>query len=66
MNKVVLFGATSAIAHETARCFAREGAELLLIARNSDKLKVVQDDLRTLGASKVMTYACDLAEIQGH
>ncbi len=66
MKKVVLFGATSAIAHEAARCFARRGAELLLVARNGEKLSVLQKDLETLGAAKVQTHVCDLVDIKDH
>lgn len=58
-NKILLFGATSAIARETARCFAREGDALFLVARNSDRLSVVAEEIRQLGADQVHTLVMD-------
>lgn len=66
MAKVLIVGATSAIAHETAKIFAREGAELFLVGRTADKLETVAEDLRVRGASCVETYRLDLNEISQH
>lgn len=66
MEKIVVIGATSAIAHETLKPFATEGAELFLVARSLDKLEAVASDLRVRGASAVTCYGLDLNEIDGH
>lgn len=51
MQHIVIVGATSAIAEATARCWARPGAHLYLIARNTEKLQVVAADLAVRGAN---------------
>jgi len=66
MSDIIIFGATSKIAHETARCFAREGADLLLIARNSAALAIVAEDLRARGAGKVETIVANLEVTESH
>jgi decaprenylphospho-beta-D-erythro-pentofuranosid-2-ulose 2-reductase len=64
--KIAIIGATSALAHETARCFAREGAELFLVARSEEKLKTVADDLKVYGAKQVETFLLDLSDLSRH
>ena len=59
-NRVVILGALSAIAMATARIYAAEGAALVLVARNAERLKGLADDLRTRGAVQVETAAMDL------
>ena len=56
---VLIIGATSAIAHETARVFAAEGAALGLAARNAAKLEAASADLRARGASAVHEFHFD-------
>ena len=60
--RVIILGATSAIAETTARLYATEGAELLLVARNVGRLAAIAADLRLRGAARVETAARDLAE----
>jgi short-subunit dehydrogenase len=64
--KVLIIGATSAIAHEVSRCFAADNAALFLVARSAEKLAALADDLRVLGAAKVETYTADLADLSTH
>ncbi len=64
--KVLIAGATSAIAHETAKFFARDGAELLLVARSADKLEDISNDLRVRGAKKAETFLLDLNDLDLH
>lgn len=59
-NRVVILGALSAIAIATARIYAAEGAALMLVARNSDRLRALADDLRARGATQVETETMDL------
>ena len=47
MRRVLVLGATSAIAQQVARLYAARGAELFLVARNEERLSAVADDLRT-------------------
>lgn len=66
MSKIIVVGATSAIAHETAKNFAKEGAEFFLVGRNADKLETVRNDLCVRGAKQVETYVLDLNELDHH
>ena len=52
MRKILLIGATSAIAEATAKFFAAEGAAFFLVARNQNKLAVIAQDLTVRGASR--------------
>ena len=56
MKKILIIGATSAIAESTARRYAKEGASLYLLARNEERLVSLTADLKIRGASSV-TYA---------
>lgn len=62
----MIIGATSAIAHETAKCFAKDGAACFLVARNADKLQAIADDLKVRGAKCVETYQLDVNELEQH
>jgi len=64
-KKVLVLGATSAIAERWARLRAEAGDSLLLVARNAGKLAPIADDLKARGAARVETLATDLAEVSG-
>jgi decaprenylphospho-beta-D-erythro-pentofuranosid-2-ulose 2-reductase len=64
--KVLIIGATSAIAQETAKNFARDGAELFLVARSTSKLSAIADDLKVRGAQRVETFQLDLNDLDRH
>lgn len=64
--KVVIIGATSAIAREVARLYASEGASLVLVARDAAKLDLVAADLRVRGASGIETVVADFADRARH
>jgi decaprenylphospho-beta-D-erythro-pentofuranosid-2-ulose 2-reductase len=66
MRKIIILGATSGIAREVQRLLAREGCELLLVARSPQRLAEIQTDLLVRGAQQVVTYSADLASIQQH
>jgi decaprenylphospho-beta-D-erythro-pentofuranosid-2-ulose 2-reductase len=63
--RVIVLGATSAIAEATARLYAAEGAELLLVARHGERLAAIAADLRVRGAARVETVTRDLARTDG-
>ncbi len=62
MKKIIIAGATSAIAASCARLWAADKAEFFLAARNSQKLKEVADDLTVRGASAVHMFEIDLSD----
>lgn len=66
MNKVLIFGATSAIAEQTARLFAAQGCALFLVGRREDRLNSLKQDLTTRGASKVVTKVMDALDYDQH
>ena len=66
MKKILIIGATSAIAEATARLYAGDGARLSLIARNPDRLEAVAADLRQRGAESVETFVLDANEFERH
>ena len=57
MARILIVGATSAIAMATARLFAARSDELVLAARNAERLEVLAADLRVRGATEVETLA---------
>jgi decaprenylphospho-beta-D-erythro-pentofuranosid-2-ulose 2-reductase len=60
--RVLIVGATSAIAAETARAYAARGARLFLAGRNADRLAAVAADLRVRGAAAVETAVLDATD----
>lgn len=64
-KRILILGATSAIAHAYARRKALEGAALVLAGRNQDMLEANAADLRARGASRVDVVVADLADIAG-
>ena len=53
MQKILIIGATSAIAQACAKRFAAQGHSLYLLARNSSQLESLAQDLRVRGAAAV-------------
>jgi len=60
MKKILIVGATSAIAEATARIWALAGNQLFLVARNAEKLEAISADLRVRGCQKVETFVMDI------
>lgn len=54
------------LAHEAAKLFASDGADLVLVARSPHKLAAVQGDLCVRGARTVETVVTDLADVARH
>jgi decaprenylphospho-beta-D-erythro-pentofuranosid-2-ulose 2-reductase len=59
--RVIILGATSAIAACTARLYAKEGASLLLAGRDENRLSQMAADLKARGAERVEIAISDLA-----
>lgn len=66
MKKVLVIGASSAIAQATARILARDGAAFYLVARDPQKLRAVADDLRVRGAAGVDEACLDALDYARH
>lgn len=66
MKKILIIGATSAIAEHCARIWAGRGDALYLVARNEEQLKTIAVDLKVRGASQADTYRTDLNDSNDH
>lgn len=67
MQRIVIFGATSAIAGACARRWNALGANLFLVGRDTSRLETLAEDLRVRGGgSKVAVASADLADTSGH
>jgi short-subunit dehydrogenase len=66
MLRVLIIGATSAIAEAVARQYAGQGAALFLVARRQESLATIADDLRVRGAGAVATHCLDVTDFSGH
>lgn len=65
MQRILIIGATSAIAEATAREFAGRGARLFLVARDPGRLEAIAADLRVRGAT-VDGHVLDANDLPGH
>ncbi|MDE1963004.1 MAG: SDR family oxidoreductase [Xanthomonadaceae bacterium] len=66
MQRVLIIGATSAIAEAVARIYAQRGGRLHLVARSPERLTTIADDLKIRGAAEVGRSQLDVNNLQGH
>lgn len=66
MQKILIIGATSAIAEATARLFAARGDRLYLLARNRERLETMAKDLKIRGAESVAFDVLDVNDFDRH
>ena len=65
-RRILIVGATSAIATEVARTYAERGAVLILIGRNAQRLAAMAEDLTVRGAPQVETAELDVLATERH
>jgi len=66
MRRILIIGATSAIATACARLWAAQGADLLLVGRDGEKLAAVEGDLRVRGARSARSIQMDANDVSAH
>ena len=66
MKRVLIIGATSAIATACARLWAEQGSEFFLVARNMEKLQQTAADLKARGAKAVTLHCMDATDLTDH
>ncbi len=66
MKKIAIFGAGSAIAFETAKCFANKKAELLLLGRDMEKMEALKAELIARFQTVVKTMKFDALDFDSH
>jgi len=64
--KILVIGASSAIAKHCSRLWANSGHEIYLVARNNQQLANITYDLELRGAIKVSSYCLDLNDTHRH
>lgn len=65
-ERLLVIGATSAIATAVARRYAQRAARIGLIGRRADALEALAADLRVRGAAEVDTWVLDANDIARH
>jgi decaprenylphospho-beta-D-erythro-pentofuranosid-2-ulose 2-reductase len=65
-TRILVLGATSAIAMAVERKLLEPGSHFFLVGRNADKLIAVERDLTTRGAASVTICAMDLDDTAAH
>lgn len=66
MKKILIIGATSAIAQATARLYCDEKASFYLVGRDAEKLDIVRNDLLLRGADEVGTDTMNPVRLEDH
>lgn len=66
MRKILIVGASSAIAEATARIWAQNGDYLFLAGRDAEKLAAIAADLQVRGCPKIGVYTLDINNIDAH
>jgi short-subunit dehydrogenase len=66
VNKVLVIGATSAIAEHCVRIWAARGDAVFLVGRNEERLQTIAADLKVRGAVQAHSYCMDLNSMDGH
>ncbi|MEN9316458.1 MAG: hypothetical protein RIS35_2851 [Pseudomonadota bacterium] len=66
MKRILIIGATSAIASACARLWAARGAALFLVGRDAARLEDVAADLRARGAASVAIWPLDANDVDAH
>ena len=62
-KRIVIVGASSAIAEQCARLWAAEPADFVLVGRDRQRIERVADDLAELRQAAVQYMICDSLEI---
>ncbi|HEY6924824.1 MAG TPA: SDR family NAD(P)-dependent oxidoreductase, partial [Steroidobacteraceae bacterium] len=66
MKRILIIGATSAIAEATARLLAKRGDALYLVARNEARLGAIAADLSVRGSPRVGSEVLDANDFGAH
>lgn len=61
---VLVTGASGGLGLELARCYAKDGARVILVARREDKLQAIAEEFRTRFRTEVIVLPADLTNPQ--
>ena len=65
-KSVLIIGATSDVARATAHLFAKKGYELVLMARNEDKVAAISNDITIRYGVSCTPVVMDILSFEGH
>jgi uncharacterized protein len=60
-NLVLITGPTKGIGKDLAECFAREGADLIFVSRDTTSLESLKEDFESRYSVKASIFPCDLS-----
>jgi decaprenylphospho-beta-D-erythro-pentofuranosid-2-ulose 2-reductase len=66
MQKILIIGATSAIAQEVCHRFLQQGKSLFLVGRNESRLKIMVQDFKVRYNVDIPYFVCDLVDFKLH
>lgn len=66
MRLKIIYAATSGIAQALAQRWASQGYDLILLARDQERLQLLKQDLIVRGAKSVMVYSLDFLDRDSH
>lgn len=66
MSIKIIYAATSGMAQALAQRWASQGCDLILLARDQERLQLLQQDLLVRGAKSVIIYSFDFADYMRH
>jgi short-subunit dehydrogenase len=66
MKKVLIVGATSAIAEQVARLYAQRGDFLFLVGRDRARVHALAEDLNVRGCPNAVAYTMDANDVAAH
>ncbi len=64
--KIIIIGATSAIARSTARLYAEQNSQIFLVGRDERRLRELKADLELRGANSIENLTLDITNINEH
>jgi len=64
--KIIIIGATSAIARSTARLYAEQNSQIFLVGRDERRLRELKADLELRGANSIENLTLDITNCNEH
>jgi len=64
--KIIIIGATSAIARSTARLYAEQNSQIFLVGRDEGRLRELKADLELRGANSIENLTLDITNCNEH
>ena len=66
MNKILIIGATSAIAESCAKIWSSRGDSIFLVAKNKEKLDLLKTNLKNNNSKDIASFLMDVNNLEDH